>query len=92
MSYYVPTFNHISLKLQEKDSVIAAFVLRTFANLLGGIANYYGSLKVKQDSKDEDFVYDSPKWVLSFTPSREIFPRGFLWDDGFHILVYSIAY
>jgi hypothetical protein len=48
------------------------------SNLIGGIAFYYGTLERVDGRKNEE------KDVFSATPSRQIFPRGFLWDEGYH--------
>jgi mannosyl-oligosaccharide glucosidase len=47
--------------------------------MLGGLAYYEGKLYTQNSimSHQHDYSY-------TFTPSRLIFPRGFLWDDGFH--------
>ena len=58
------------------------------SNLLGGIGYFYGSSIIAMPrSKGQG----SPTTALSpaaplFTavPSRSFFPRGFLWDEGFH--------
>lgn len=51
-------------------------------NLLGGIAHYYGPLYAQNSLlKQEQTV------THSTTPSRLIFPRCFLWDDGFQLTV-----
>lgn len=51
-------------------------------NLYGGMTYYSGKLYTQNSliSHNHDYSY-------TFTPSRLIFPRSFLWDDGFHMLV-----
>eukprot|EP01016_Furgasonia_blochmanni_P038008 TRINITY_DN4545_c0_g1_i1.p1 TRINITY_DN4545_c0_g1~~TRINITY_DN4545_c0_g1_i1.p1 ORF type:complete len:689 (-),score=121.57 TRINITY_DN4545_c0_g1_i1:111-2177(-) len=56
----------------------------SLANLLGGLAYNYGRIRVVQP---EENARQKPLPLLSFTPSRFGFPRGFLWDEGFHLLI-----
>lgn len=80
----------------------ANFAKTLLANLLGGLGFFHGDTKVLQVSENdadpadlgasEDADADTkittigPGSLLSFTPSRSSFPRGFLWDEGFHLL------
>lgn len=53
---------------------------RTVSNLLGGIVYYRGQIH------RTDYEADPSKSVFAATPSRVVFPRAFLWDDGFHLI------
>ncbi|CAL8097923.1 unnamed protein product [Calicophoron daubneyi] len=57
------------------------------SNLLGGIGYFYGSSLVKSAYTGPEPVrmWNAP--LFTATPSRPMFPRGFLWDEGFHGLV-----
>eukprot|EP00595_Chromulina_sp_UTEXLB2642_P001586 CAMPEP_0196763652 /NCGR_PEP_ID=MMETSP1095-20130614/4466_1 /TAXON_ID=96789 ORGANISM="Chromulina nebulosa, Strain UTEXLB2642" /NCGR_SAMPLE_ID=MMETSP1095 /ASSEMBLY_ACC=CAM_ASM_000446 /LENGTH=654 /DNA_ID=CAMNT_0042117271 /DNA_START=586 /DNA_END=2550 /DNA_ORIENTATION=+ len=71
----------------------------SLSSLLGGIGYFYGK-PIIGDSADPTLTTNvsnslidastiEPIELLSATPSRTIFPRGFLWDEGFHQLLVS---
>ncbi|KAJ2601754.1 Processing alpha glucosidase I [Coemansia sp. RSA 1722] len=65
------------------------------SSLVGGIGYFYGSGLVSKDPKPEYGIsqdvsepeLSTPYSLFATTPSRPFFPRGFLWDEGFHQLV-----
>mmetsp|Transcript_15242 Transcript_15242/g.27795 ORF Transcript_15242/g.27795 Transcript_15242/m.27795 type:complete len:750 (+) Transcript_15242:126-2375(+) len=60
-----------------------AFGVDVLSNLLGGIGIYNGPIRVKS----LDGVETEQKMKLfTGSPSRNFYPRGFLWDEGFHLL------
>ncbi|KAK7319058.1 hypothetical protein RJT34_03770 [Clitoria ternatea] len=61
-------------------------------NLLGGIGYFYGQSEIalsRISNLGEHINYISywPAELYTAVPSRPSFPRGFLWDEGFHQLI-----
>ncbi|CAD6565408.1 MAG: Processing alpha glucosidase I [Tremellales sp. Tagirdzhanova-0007] len=68
------------------------------SNLLGGIGYYHGASIVDRafrhdyddDEEEGEVGVEKPllteeRELLTATPSRSFFPRGFYWDEGFHL-------
>lgn len=93
LSSHIAEFNkkftdvfHLERKnYEEKQIQVAKAAL---SNMLGSIGYFHGSSLVQSQYNQEPVSY----WKASlFTgvPSRPFFPRGFLWDEGFHNLLIS---
>ncbi|KAF7637194.1 hypothetical protein Mgra_00003367 [Meloidogyne graminicola] len=56
------------------------------SNLLGGIGVWHGSCKMRSHlfSPPDSIKPYGPLSLMSAVPSRTGFPRGFIWDEGFH--------
>lgn len=48
--------------------------------------NFWESSKLAMESAKDDLEIEGPSELFTSVPSRPFFPRGFLWDEGFHLL------
>lgn len=63
------------------------FAAAALAAQLGSLGFFYGQTTVASGVSGGEAERTPPAPLLAVVPSRPFFPRGFLWDDGFHMLL-----
>jgi mannosyl-oligosaccharide glucosidase len=79
------------------ENATAAASAAALANLLGSVTYFHGPQLVGPPSEPmtgsgagrRDIRSSPAHGLLTGVPSRSFFPRGFLWDEGFHQLILS---
>ena len=79
--------NIFHLKEKGFDESHVTFAQSAFSNLIGSVTYFHGSSSVK--TLDGRPATTEPGALITGVPSRSFFPRGFLWDEGFHQLLVS---
>ena len=81
--------NVFGLRSKGFDGKHIAFAQAAFSNLIGSVTYFYGSstVKPKRSGVSPGTTRSGP--LITGVPSRSFFPRGFLWDEGFHQLLVS---
>jgi len=78
----------LNATLSENATAAHQMAIAAVANLLGGITHFHGKQLVAANSDPGAAVaLSAPHHLFTAVPSRSFFPRGFLWDEGFHQLI-----
>ncbi|KAK7359395.1 hypothetical protein VNO77_01353 [Canavalia gladiata] len=85
-------FEKIFNLAKKVDSESISVGKAAVGNLLGGIGYFYGQSKIAPSRilnlrEHVNYISYWPAELLTAVPSRPSFPRGFLWDEGFHQLI-----
>jgi mannosyl-oligosaccharide glucosidase len=77
----------LMLRGKPLDADARAFAAHALAALLGSTGFFHGTATVAPSPSGAGGGVTPAVSLLAVVPSRPFFPRGFLWDEGFHQLV-----
>ncbi|KAI3382507.1 hypothetical protein SNEBB_010943 [Seison nebaliae] len=85
------TFPLVNYDNFHPDKHFHDFSKYLLSNLLGGVGYFSGRMIVKSTIPNYSEIPTNYFFtnLLTAVPSRSFFPRGFLWDEGFHSLIYG---
>ncbi|CAL9734143.1 mannosyl-oligosaccharide glucosidase [Monosporozyma servazzii] len=86
---------HFEINEADKEEK-RSFALEILSNLLGGIGYFHGNQLIDRATEFNEDQFneiklthgkeEGPFDLFTSVPSRAFFPRGFYWDEGFHLL------
>ncbi|KZV39984.1 hypothetical protein F511_15646 [Dorcoceras hygrometricum] len=88
---YEEKFQEVFNMSDELNSEAMTVGQAALGNLLGGIGYFYGQSKISHPPSStivaDNHILYWPAELYTAVPCRPFFPRGFLWDEGFHQLL-----
>ena len=76
------------LEAQGLDKSVIPCAQKALSNMVGSIGYWYGESLIFQGQGNAPMEVE-PQSLFSGCPARSFFPRGFLWDEGFHQILIS---